>query len=43
MVNYLYDLSKVTQNHEKFATGYVIATFREMRALAKPATVPNKK
>ncbi|OYX42767.1 MAG: decarboxylase [Rhodobacterales bacterium 32-67-9] len=43
MVNYLYDLSKVTQNHEKFATGHVIATSREMRALAKPATVPIKK
>ena len=38
MVNYLYDLPKVTQNHEKFATAREIAASPEVKALAEGAT-----
>ncbi|MFK5997419.1 MAG: malonyl-CoA decarboxylase [Rhodobacterales bacterium] len=34
MVNYLYDLAKVAQNHEKFATSKVVAATAEVQALA---------
>lgn len=34
MVNYLYDLSKVTQNHERFASDLKVAATAEIRALA---------
>ncbi|MBS0123570.1 malonyl-CoA decarboxylase [Thetidibacter halocola] len=34
MVNYLYDLSKAAQNHERFATAQEVAQSAEIRALA---------
>lgn len=37
MVNYLYDLSKVVQNHELFATGHKVAASSEVRSLAAEA------
>ncbi|WP_111734536.1 malonyl-CoA decarboxylase [Roseovarius amoyensis] len=37
MVNYLYDLSKVTQNHERFAASSQVAASSEVRALAAAA------
>ena len=37
MVNYLYDLGKVAQNHEKFATDQTVAASPEVRALAAGA------
>lgn len=33
MVNYLYDLGKVAQNHERFATSGDIAASSEIRGL----------
>lgn len=38
MVNYLYDLKKVTQNHERFASSRTIACSSEIRSLAAAAT-----
>ncbi|WP_417607362.1 malonyl-CoA decarboxylase [Primorskyibacter flagellatus] len=35
MVNYLYDLARVSQNHEKFASDGVIATSPDLRSLAQ--------
>ena len=35
MVNYLYDLSRISQNHEKFASDAIIATSNELRSLAQ--------
>lgn len=37
MVNYLYDLPRVAQNHERFASGGEIAASSELRALATAA------
>lgn len=37
MVNYLYDLEKVTQNHERFAASHKIAASSEVSALAAAA------
>lgn len=37
MVNYLYDLARVTQNHERFAASSQIAASSEVRALAAAA------
>lgn len=37
MVNYLYDLNKVTQNHERFAATKVIAASPEIRSLSAAA------
>ena len=37
MVNYLYDLGKVAQNHERFATKNEIALSPEIRALCVSA------
>lgn len=37
MVNYLYDLARVSQNHERFASEQRIATSPEVRALAATA------
>lgn len=37
MVNYLYDLSKVAQNHERFARSQEVATSGEVRGLAMTA------
>jgi len=37
MVNYLYDLDQVTQNHEKFAASQTIAASNEVRALSAAA------
>ena len=37
MVNYLYDLSRVSQNHERFATTGEIAASSELRGLAAAA------
>lgn len=37
MVNYLYDLSKVAQNHERFAANYEISSSSEIRALSATA------
>ena len=34
MVNYLYDLSKVSQNHERFATSGKISTSSELRSMS---------
>ncbi|MGY9046076.1 hypothetical protein P775_21605 [Puniceibacterium antarcticum] len=41
MVNYLYDLAQITQNHEKFATVGTIAASSEVRALASAVTLQN--
>lgn len=43
MVNYLYDLSKVEQNHENFATTRKIAATSEVAALAKPVVFSSTK
>ncbi|MCK0097443.1 malonyl-CoA decarboxylase [Yoonia sp. F2084L] len=37
MVNYLYDLARVSQNHERFAVDHAIAASAEVRALAAAA------
>ncbi|MGJ8625289.1 MAG: malonyl-CoA decarboxylase domain-containing protein, partial [Yoonia sp.] len=37
MVNYLYDLSRVAQNHERFATTGEVATSPQVRALCVQA------
>ena len=37
MVNYLYDLEKVTQNHERFAASHDIAASSEVSSLAAAA------
>ncbi|GAB4530374.1 MAG: malonyl-CoA decarboxylase [Roseibium sp.] len=37
MVNYLYDLSKVTQNHERFASSRTVAASSDIRSLAAAA------
>ena len=37
MVNYLYDLDKVTQNHERFAASHDIAASSEVSSLAAAA------
>lgn len=37
MVNYLYDLSLITQNHERYASSQTIAASSEVTALAKAA------
>jgi malonyl-CoA decarboxylase len=37
MVNYLYDLGRVAQNHERFAASHEVATSPEIRALAAAA------
>ncbi len=37
MVNYLYDLAKVSQNHERFAVDHQITASAEVRALAATA------
>lgn len=34
MVNYLYDLSKISQNHEKFATTKAVASSSEIKSLS---------
>ncbi len=41
MVNYLYDLAKVSQNHERFASRGEIATTGALRALAAQAAKTN--
>ena len=38
MVNYLYDLRTVEQNHEDFLTGRTVASSREIKALARSAS-----
>ena len=43
MVNYLYDLSKVAQNHENFATTREVAATAEVVSLAKPVVLPSIK
>ena len=40
MVNYLYDLSRVSQNHENFANTRKIAASSEVQALAGPVALP---
>jgi malonyl-CoA decarboxylase len=40
MVNYLYDLGQVTQNHERFAADHVIAASSEVRALGAAGKKP---
>lgn len=42
MVNYLYDLSKVAQNHEEFATTRSVVASAEVRALAEAADLEPK-
>lgn len=37
MVNYLYDLARVSQNHERFATAQEVVTSSEVRTLATAA------
>ncbi len=39
MVNYLYDLSRVSQNHEKFATTREIVASRDVKSLAETAAL----
>jgi malonyl-CoA decarboxylase len=39
MVNYLYDLKRVAQNHEKFATKHAVAASADVRALAGTAQI----
>lgn len=43
MVNYLYDLDKVEQNHEKFATTKSVMATAEVKSLAKTALPTAKK
>lgn len=43
MVNYLYDLDKVEQNHEKFATTKKVMATAEVKSLAKTALPTAKK
>ncbi|MCY4038872.1 MAG: malonyl-CoA decarboxylase [Hyphomicrobiales bacterium] len=43
MVNYLYDLSKVAQNHENFANTRKVAATAEVVSLAKPFVLPSTK
>lgn len=43
MVNYLYDLSKVAQNHENFANTRKVAATAEVVSLAKPVVLPSTK
>ncbi|MBO9453554.1 malonyl-CoA decarboxylase [Tropicibacter sp. R16_0] len=40
MVNYLYDLSKVAQNHENFATTREVVATSDVRALAGSVAIP---
>ncbi|MBL4767841.1 MAG: malonyl-CoA decarboxylase [Rhodobacteraceae bacterium] len=44
MVNYLYDLDKVAQNHEKFATTKEVAAVAKVQALAEftPVSLPQE-
>ncbi len=42
MVNYLYELSKVEQNHEEFVSNKTVATSRAVQSLAR-SNVPEKK
>ncbi|NNF71299.1 MAG: malonyl-CoA decarboxylase [Rhodobacteraceae bacterium] len=37
MVNYLYDLAKISQNHERFAASRTVATSTEIRSLSTAA------
>ncbi|SNR51769.1 malonyl-CoA decarboxylase [Puniceibacterium sediminis] len=39
MVNYLYDLAQITQNHERFATAGTVAASPEVRALASAVSL----
>ena len=39
MVNYLYDLSKVAQNHEQFVTTQKVIATSEVKSLANSATL----
>lgn len=39
MVNYLYDLKRVAQNHEKFATKHTVTASADVRALAGMAQI----
>ena len=39
MVNYLYDLKRVAQNHEKFATKHAVTASADVRALAGTAQI----
>ena len=41
MVNYLYDLARITENHEAFATTQKVAASSTMRALARKALPTN--
>ena len=41
MVNYLYDLSRVAQNHENFATTREVVATSEVRTLAGPVALPS--
>ncbi|MEL6734595.1 MAG: malonyl-CoA decarboxylase family protein [Pseudomonadota bacterium] len=44
MVNYLYDLGQVEQNHEKFVTTHEVPATQEVKDLAGPVALPaNKK
>ena len=36
MVNYLYDLAKLSENHERFASSQTVAASSEVKALANP-------
>jgi malonyl-CoA decarboxylase len=40
MVNYLYDLSKVAQNHENFVTTREVVATAEVKALADAVRLP---
>jgi malonyl-CoA decarboxylase len=40
MVNYLYDLARITENHEAFAISKKITASSALRTLAKKAIVP---
>ena len=41
MVNYLYDLSRVAQNHENFATTREVVATSEVRTFAGPVALPS--
>lgn len=41
MVNYLYDLPRVAQNHENFATTREVVATAEVKALAGPVALPS--
>jgi malonyl-CoA decarboxylase len=42
MVNYLYDLAQVEQNHETFVTTHAVPATQEIKDLAGPVALPTE-